>query len=126
MNNEHCCRCGVSYDSDYQSCNCDESPLRHTMAGKCLVCGAITECVATYDSWLCSACGQAYEYNEGHAILLTEPQLELLRTILSTAIPPGVYYSVGNDNFYTRRHHRGMGNGFYREWWGRRSEFPTA
>lgn len=26
MNNEHCGKCGVSYDSDYQGCGCSVNP----------------------------------------------------------------------------------------------------
>jgi hypothetical protein len=124
VNNEHCRECGISYDSDYQSCNCKDRPQRRTMDAKCWICGVTTN-TPIYDDWVCSACGQAYEYNESHQIVLTEQQLDLLRTLLPIAIPPGVYYSAANDNFYTVQSHQGMGAAFYTTWRDRWAEFPA-
>lgn len=46
-------------------------------ATECQVCGAV-QTVPTYDDWTCEKCGQPYEYNEGHRIILSPDQLRLL------------------------------------------------
>lgn len=42
------------------------------------------------------------------------------------AVLPDVYWSAESGNFYDRQTRKGMGNEFYREWFARRDEFPSA
>lgn len=49
----------------------------------CDVCGA-ENIVQSYLDWMCSKCGQQYEYEEGHRIKLSEKQLNLLRALLTS------------------------------------------
>ena len=44
----------------------------------CLICGG-RHVVHRYSEWVCHKCGQKYEYEEGHCILLTIEQREVLR-----------------------------------------------
>ena len=48
----------------------------------CDICQKETIDVPIYGEWKCSFCGQYYEYNEGHMIVLSLDQLELLRSLL--------------------------------------------
>jgi hypothetical protein len=50
-----------------------------TYTAKCDICHAENE-VPNYGDWACSQCGQRYEYDEGHRILLTDAQLQTLRS----------------------------------------------
>jgi hypothetical protein len=45
---------------------------------KCDLCGGVTE-APTYGDFACQHCGQAYVYDEGHQIKLSERQLQTLR-----------------------------------------------
>ena len=45
---------------------------------KCDVCCGVTE-APTYGDFACQHCGQAYVYDEGHQIKLSERQLQTLR-----------------------------------------------
>lgn len=48
----------------------------------CDICQKETIHVSIYGEWKCVFCGQCYEYNEGHVIVLSPDQLELLRSLL--------------------------------------------
>ena len=50
------------------------------MKAKCILCGA-SKHVDSFDDWTCEKCGQQYEYEEGHRIVLTEEQIEWLREL---------------------------------------------
>lgn len=39
-------------------------------------------------------------------------------------IPPGIYYILEMDNFYSEAHGHGQGNEFYAKWKARAAEFP--
>jgi hypothetical protein len=49
-----------------------------TYSFKCDVCCGVTE-APTYGDFACQHCGQAYVYDEGHQIKLSERQLQTLR-----------------------------------------------
>ena len=44
----------------------------------CAIC-ACKFAIETYDAGVCPSCGQKYQYDEGHSIVLTPEQLVLLR-----------------------------------------------
>lgn len=54
----------------------------------CEICQQATENVPFYSDWKCAGCGQAYYYNEGHCISLTEQQRSLLRESTTSANTP--------------------------------------
>lgn len=51
--------------------------------GVCDICKHNTSNVHEYGDWVCEQCGQKYEYNECHMIVLTEKQLNTLRQLLA-------------------------------------------
>ena len=46
----------------------------------CIICGAIQN-VHAYSEYVCTGCGQKYEYEEGHMIELSDEQIQSLRQI---------------------------------------------
>ena len=46
---------------------------------QCIVCDA-NNTVARYEDWTCCKCGQVYEYDENHQIVLTPRQIAKLKT----------------------------------------------
>lgn len=44
----------------------------------CQIC-QIRQKVYSYGNWTCDHCGQEYKYEEGHMIVLTSEQIEILR-----------------------------------------------
>lgn len=50
------------------------------MTDTCIICGHVQE-VGNYDDWTCASCGQQYEYEERHAIVLSGPQVAALRNL---------------------------------------------
>lgn len=52
----------------------------------CLICDHV-QTVETYGDFECEICGQKYEYEEGHRILLSDKQLKLLRVFMEETVP---------------------------------------
>jgi len=59
-----------------------------TARAKCDICGH-DQVVGTYSDWVCEQCGQEYEYEEGHSIVLTEAQRDCLRKAAAEAAERG-------------------------------------
>lgn len=59
------------------------------MQVKCQICQH-EQLASDYNDWMCAECGQQYEYEEGHRILLTPEQIEMLRDrpYASKPLPP--------------------------------------
>lgn len=47
-------------------------------ASECTICGKTIQ-HETYDDFKCPKCGQEFIWDEGHQIVLTDSQMELLR-----------------------------------------------
>ena len=62
---------------------CNDTPSsrlpREPNPSTCVICEQVTPDTPDYSDWACGNCGQKYEYNEGHAIVLTPEQLVVLQ-----------------------------------------------
>ncbi len=56
------------------------------MKAECAICEHSQE-APPHGNWTCEYCGQKYEYEEGHMIVLTKAQLEALRCLKISIYP---------------------------------------